>query len=220
MKNTLKAVLFTALPLLLLSATAQCAKAANGSGEVMLEALKKKYATVSTISADFTEVSRHGATGTTTTASGRLYLKKPAMTKWVYDAPENDVLTSDGTTLWYYQKELSQVIKTPAGQGVPLVVTRLLTTISRLDEEFEVSVSARGEDNPWELWLKPNKEMANVKSIRLEVDRDDLLVVKTVIEDVFGVSTEIRLTNIAVDGDIDDGFFEFKVPKGVKVITP
>ena len=37
--------------------------------------------------------------------------------RWDYDAPDKQTIVGDGETLWLYQPDMNQVIKTPLGQA-------------------------------------------------------------------------------------------------------
>ena len=94
---------------------------------------------------------------------------------------------------------------------------KFLTGMVDIEDDFEVELSKEDEKS-WTLLLRPRAKMPNVKTIRVEVDKAKLLVMKTVVNDPFGTRTTVSLSNVTLNEDIEDSFFVFKAPKGVKTI--
>ena len=190
---------------------------AAGSGSEVLKKLQERYEEVSTIKASFTQESFYKTLGQSQLSGGSLFLKKPGKMRWRYEGDDSDELISDGTTFWIFQKDLFQVIETRARGGPPAVALKFLTGMADIEDDFEVELEKEDKET-WTLMLRPRAAMPNVKTIRVEVDKAKLLVVKTVVNDPFGTRTTVTLSNIILNEDIEDSFFVFKTPKGVKVI--
>ena len=187
------------------------------SGSEVLKKLQEKYEEVSTIKASFTQETFYKTLGQSQLSGGTLFIKKPGKMRWRYEGDDTDELISDGTTFWIFQKDLFQVIETQARGGPPAVALKFLTGMADIEDDFEVELS-KEDKKSWTLLLRPRANMPNVKTIRVEVDKAKLLVLKTVVNDPFGTRTTVSLSNVTLNEEIEDSFFVFKTPKGVKVI--
>src|SRR3990172_3639282 len=71
--------------------------AGQSSAEDIVSRLQEKYKNVSTVVADFSQVSTD-ALNIKKISEGKVYFKKPGKMKWLYYIPVRDELVSDGKT--------------------------------------------------------------------------------------------------------------------------
>jgi outer membrane lipoprotein carrier protein len=187
--------------------------------ERIVASLQKKYENVSTLSAEFTQETFIRSLGKKEVAKGSVYFQKPGRMRWNYTAPSKDEVVSDGTTLWVYEPELAQVIETPAYRGTAAIAMDFLAGTGNLKKDFSATL-IKEKAATYLIGLEPRVALEGVKKISIEVDKNRYLVVKSLIEDHFGGSTEISLEDIKLNTALKDSLFEFSVPEGVRVFRP
>lgn len=182
--------------------------------EDLVSKLQQKYETISTIEADFVQEATSKAMKRSDTSDGKVYFKKPGKMRWEYKQPLQDLIISNGKTVWVYQPDLSQAIEKPFDAGAAGLATDFLSGIGDLKKNFKVKVA---DDNT--ITLVPRDAGENIKKITLALDSNGL-VRKTTIDDAYGNETSITFKNMKTNTELKDSLFEFKPPKGVTIVKP
>lgn len=148
-------------------------------------------------------------------SSGRVWLQRPDRFRWEYGGDFPEQVVADGARVWIYDEALEQVTVRPQGDiGVdsPLV---LLTDPDRLEQQF--LLREMGDFDGMDLLeLKPRAVEADFDRILLGL-RDDQLQLM-VMEDAFGLRTEIRFAQVERNPDLDPALFRFEPPAEADVI--
>jgi len=148
-------------------------------------------------------------------SSGKVWLSRPHLFRWEYGGEFPELVVADGKNVWIYDEVLEQV--TVKDQELAAVDSPLsvLTDPGRLDEEFDVSEA--GETDEWQLLeLRPKNSEADFDRILLGL-RDDSLQLM-VVEDAFGLRTEITFLLLQRNPQIDAELFTFEPPESADVI--
>lgn len=99
-----------------------------------------------------------------------------AMFRWVYSEPTPQEIIADGQTMWAYQPENRQVIKSDIGQlsqqGDNPVT--FLSGLGNLSRDFQVrwGVPKSDSDGNYILELQPRRKSQLIQSVKIVVDRD------------------------------------------------
>lgn len=190
---------------------------AEDASEVVSK-LQRKYESISTIKADFTqEVTSKGMAPMK--SMGSVWLKKPGKMRWEYTEPAKDLIVSDGKTLWLFQPDLNQAIKSQAATGASSMATDFLTGMGNIEKEFIVLLSAANGPRHV-LTLTPRSAQQGIKKLVLEVGKKSYLVEKTVITDHFGNQTTVNFTGMKLNSPVKDSLFKYAPPKGAAIVTP
>lgn len=191
-----------------------------GAGlEEVVGGLQRRYDSISSVEADFTQEFSSKSMKEPQVSEGRVYFKKPGKMRWVYKKPANDELVSDGRKVWVWQQDLNQVIERSVDKAGPGIATDFLSGVGNLRRDFDIGLAGEGGGNP-RLMLTPREPMPNVKKLTIELDKESLIVVKTIVSDLFGNETRVSFRNIKTNSPRKDSFFEFKVPEGATVVRP
>jgi len=148
-------------------------------------------------------------------SSGDVWLRRPQQFRWAYGGDFPELIVADGTTVWIYDQTLEQVTvreQSAAAADSPLM---LLTDTGRLDEQFEV----REAGDAFELQLlelRARSADTDFERVLLGL-RDDTLMLM-ILEDAFGLRTEIRFHDVQRNPVLDASLFSFEPPGGVDVI--
>lgn len=202
------------------------AKGAEGlSAQEVAERIQNFYQKTVDFQSTFTQTYTDVAAGEAKTSTGTVYFKKPGKMRWDYnqakDAKKRDkVLVSDGSTFWIYEFEFQQVFKQCLSESQLPTSLRFLMGEGDLLAEFNVELTARSTATRPELKLVPKEPTAQYRELRFVVDPDTFQVVRTTIFDPYGNTNQIDFTKTRVNRNLPDSGFEFKAPKGARVLNP
>ncbi|MFQ5354022.1 MAG: outer membrane lipoprotein chaperone LolA [Thermodesulfobacteriota bacterium] len=190
------------------------ADAVQSNGSDVVAGVERRYESILTLDADFTQVAR-GLSAMEGTSGGHVYFKKPAKIRWVYKGPIEDEIIGDGKVLWFYQPDLNQAFKS-LGSG-PDIATDFLSGMGSIRKHFKARATPEKE-GLFLIELKPLEYHQQIKTLTLQVVKKTLLVEKFTIVDHYGNTTEVTFTNISVDVPIEDELFKFSPPAGTAVL--
>ena len=189
------------------------------------QGVDEHYNHLRSLQAEFTEVYR--GLGMERTEAGTLWLakgglKKPGKMRWEYRSPREKLFVSDGRDAWFYVPGDRQVRKTSARKlddiRSPLA---FLLGKSKLEKELrglslapDVAPLAAGD-----VVLRgvPQAMADRVSEVLLEVTPEHVIV-RIVIDEVDGSTTEYRFSDQKENVAIPDGRFEFTPPAGTETV--
>jgi outer membrane lipoprotein carrier protein len=141
--------------------------------------------------------------------------------RWEYTNPEQQLLVSDGSTMWFYAAEDSQVIIQNAedayGSKTPIT---FLSGMGKLQEDFYIKLLPASQDAPdlYKLELLPKQSQPDLAKLILSVEQATFRIIHTGVYDPYGNITDVFLRNIDVNVGLPDEMFLFEFPQGVDVI--
>jgi outer membrane lipoprotein carrier protein len=205
------------LALLLLTAAAL---AQGADVKAIGTAVDAHYNHLRTLQAEFTELYR--GSGMERTESGTLWLKKPGKMRWEYRSPKEKLFVSDGKTAWFYVPEDRQARKSSAKKLEDLrSPLALLLGKTKLQKELR-GLSLAPDIEPLgsgDVVLRgvPKGLEGQISEIVLEVTPDNRIV-RLIMQEVDGASTEYRFSDQKEDVAIQDARFAFKPPAETEIM--
>lgn len=146
---------------------------------------------------------------------GNIWLESPDKLRWVYSGEFPEVIVADGKNIWIYDESLEQVTVKPQSDNSSNSPLMILTDVSQLDEQFQVTELGDFEDMLL-LELKSLDTESEFERILLGMTGDGIRMMA--MEDAFGQRTEIYFENIRMNPSIDPGLFLFEPPEGTDVV--
>lgn len=183
---------------------------------VALKRLQKHYDETTAFSAKFVEeITPVGAMKRY--RSGVVYYRRPGKMRWEFGMPEKDLIVSDGTKLYNYQPDLSQVVEIPIKQAFrSSAATAFLLGMGNLKRDFKVSEPAEASAGDLiHLKLVPR---GGGDSIQLGLDPKTYDIVTLRIADQLGNVTSLKFSDIQNGVALDPRLFAFKAPAGVDIV--
>jgi outer membrane lipoprotein carrier protein len=189
------------------------------------QAVDDHYNHLRTLQAEFAEVYR--GSGMERTESGILWLakgglKKPGKMRWEYRSPREKLFVSDGKDAWFFVPGDRQARKTAASklEDVRSPLAFLLGK-SKLEKELQ-GLSLAPDVAPLTAGDRvvrgvPQALADRVSEILLEVSPEHRIV-RIVIDEVDGSSTEYRFSEQKENVEIPEGKFEFRPPAGTETV--
>ena len=191
---------------------------AETSEQQALDAIQRQYEKVSTFEADFTQRSYVKMMNQTQSVKGTVKIKKPGKMKWVYGAPDTQILISDGKNLWLYVPEEEQATKVPVesiySSNTPAL---FLAGKGKLTRSFNVE-SVSQENQNILVTLVPKNEDQGLARLILHADKKNYQITGSTVYDKLGNKTEIRFSRIRINREIPEEQFQLKTPPGVEIL--
>jgi outer membrane lipoprotein carrier protein len=150
------------------------------------------------------------------TSRGDVVIAKPGKFRWEYRAPYEQIIVSDGATLWVYDVDLEQVSINPLANDNPDSAAALLVGDTDVDSHYVVTEAPAIDGITW-LSLAPRAAQAQYRSVEIGFDEQRLHGMR--LSDNLRQLTAITFSDIARNVAIDPERFAFTPPPGVDVLT-
>lgn len=169
-----------------------------------------------TMSGRFSQLTLDGTGTQLQETSGQLALKRPGLFRWHTDAPQEQLLVSNGKKVWLYDPDLMQVTIQSLDQRMTHTPALLLSgDASKISENFDISFKEAGE--VVDFMLKPKAKDTLFDNLRLSFRRGVINDMQLI--DAVGQRTNILFLSVKMNEKLDAGLFDFEVPKGADVIS-
>jgi outer membrane lipoprotein carrier protein len=207
--------------LLLLLGPAQPGSQARPAAADTARALQQKYDRITDFSADFTHVYEGGVLKKKSTEHGMVQIKKPGRMRWDYSAPEKKLFVSDGRKIYsYIPADKQVVVSNMPAEGEATMAVLFLTGRGNVTRDFTVSYAdAAGTPDTWALRLDPRQKQRDYDWLIVVVDRKTLQIRGLTAADQDGGRSSFTFTNYRENVGVADKLFEFRIPRGVDVVT-
>lgn len=184
--------------------------------------IEARYRALSTLQGRYLQTAILQVAGQTERATGKFFLKRPAMMRWEQESPEPRLLVTDGRTLWSYSPLDKQAIAQPLGramEGSPSL--HFLSGMATLGATF--TVASVLEDPAGEtlfVSLTPRSPDPAVRRMVLRVHRRTALVDRLTLVDAHENATVLEFSALRENPRLPDTLFTFRPPPGTDVIRP
>ncbi len=151
--------------------------------------------------------------------SGQLHAARPGKVRWQTEPPMEQLLVSNGETLWIYDPDLEQVTIKPFNQDLSKTPAILfIGNLDTLEQSYTIYIE------------KVYIEQGEVVKFSLIPLADDSLYEKVALSfsgeiptvmalwDSLGQKTDINFSNTTLNEPIDPALFSFEPPEGVDIL--
>ena len=186
----------------------------------LARAVDEHYNRLRSLQADFTEIYR--GTGMDRQESGTLWLKKPRKMRWEYRSPKEKLFVTDGKDVWFYLPEERQLRKTDL-KKLDDLRSPLAFLLGKTKLESELRGLSKVVDQPplgaGNTLLRgvPQAMADRVSEVQLEITAANQIV-RIILSDVDGATTEFRFASLKENLDLADARFRFTPPQGVETV--
>jgi len=186
----------------------------------LAQAVDNQYNHLRSLQSDFTEIYR--GDGPERVESGTLWLKKPRKMRWEYRSPKEKLFISDGEVVWFYMPEERQVRKTTL-KKLDDLRSPLAFLLGKTKLEKELTGLSKAVDQsplaPGDIILRgvPQAMAGQLSEVQLEITPSDQIV-RIVLIDADGATTEFRFAGWKENLEISDSRFQFTPPPGVETV--
>jgi outer membrane lipoprotein carrier protein len=199
----------------------QPAGAAPSGVDDLARRVQAHYDTVRDFAGDFTQTYEGGVLRQRATERGTVAIRRPGRMRWTYTAPEKKEFVSDGVKVYSYVPADKQVIVSamPApGETTPALFLRGQGNLVR---DFTPTATELPGAAPGLVGIKltPKRADRDFAWLAIGVDPATLQIRHLVASDRQGGTSTFAFTNLRENQALPDKLFEFKIPKGVDVVT-
>jgi outer membrane lipoprotein carrier protein len=199
----------------------------GGSGltpEAIVEKLQADYRDHRALEAEIVQIIRYIDFDVEQRSHGTIFLKKPAMMRMVIAEPQEQMIITDGDTLWIYTPADEQVLRRTLGKVErSFQPASILFGGSKAEYRFrlldETADSTRGENEAGTavaLELTPAQENAYVDRIVLWIDCSTWRVSRLLIDTGSEANTIYEFPGGWKETSLPDTLFRFTPPAGVE----
>jgi outer membrane lipoprotein carrier protein len=156
-------------------------------------------------------------------SSGTVFVEKPGKISIRYDAPKQDRVVSDGTTLKVYVAEDKVLYESRVqGKEVPGAMSFLMGGGIRPSFSFSFHDKSTFKEGPV-LWGKPKETTAQYESVFFYVDKallekkDTGLMRRVLVLDAQGNRNQFDFASVERPASLDAGEFSFSPPAGTEI---
>ncbi|WP_227503479.1 outer membrane lipoprotein chaperone LolA [Moraxella bovoculi] len=189
------------------------AQAAPASQQDAVKNLNRLLSNTQSMTANFSQTTKAGKK--TNKFSGTMAVQRENQFRWETKSPAEQLIVANGSTMWVYDKDLSQAIKQSTSNQVGDTPALLLSGDPvKIANNFNVS-----QPNSAKNYFKLTPKGGNAGFNELYISFNGGKPVLMVLNDAMGQRTDIRFSNISLNKKINASQFSFTPPKGVEVIN-
>jgi outer membrane lipoprotein carrier protein len=195
---------------------------AQGDPQAMATKIQQRYNGIKDFQGDFVQTYEGGVLRTRTTERGTLAIKRPGRLRFTYTKPERKEFVSDGNRLYTYLVADKQVIVSPAPAAEDGDVPAMfLAGQSDLARDYTPSFTPLPGAAPGLLTMQliPKNKDSAFESLGIGVDPKTLQIQFLTAVDQQGGRSSFVFSNLKENRGISDKEFEFRIPRGVDVVT-
>ena len=179
----------------------------------MLGKVQQFYANANQLTARFQQVVTNATFNTTQTSSGKLWVSKPALFRWDYQAHGMVIRTFafDGTTLWVVDHKNKQLLQNQTTGGALPAAISFLTGGTALATQFNIALSTSGNyggGNATVLELTPKQPSAGYKQLFFVVDPSDWHIRESIVIDSSGDTNDFSFLSPDVKAPVKAAWFQ------------
>jgi len=185
----------------------------------LAQKLQARYEETKTMSADFKQSTSVPMSNRKRLGAGKVVISKPGRIRWDYQAPDKQVLISDGKKVSMYVANAAQMIVQPVSQYINSDVTyAFFAGTGNIVRDFKVLPPERQADaNLKAIKLVPKTPHPQVDYLHVWID-DTFMVRRLEIVDHFGSITDLAFSNITRNEPVAPETFVFTPPLGTEII--
>lgn len=149
-----------------------------------------------------------------TPATGTFLFSKPGKFIWTYQKPYEQILQSDGKTLYIYDKDLNQITTKKLDTALGASPAAILFGSTDIEKNFKISENGKRDGMEWIEVIPKNNENTFQ---RINIGLQNNVPAAMELYDTLGQLSLIKFTKFEKNPALKADTFKFIVPKGVDV---
>ncbi len=184
-----------------------------------VENLQHQLGLINSFSANFVQLTQDGLGNTLQRVEGFMQVAKPGKLRWQTEGIYEQLVISDGKSLWIYDADLEQVsIKDMDNRLSETPALLLGGDVSAIGDDFIITQIP--SDNSIRFILQPKDTTQLFDSLELDFNKLDQQqsLTQMIIRDASGQVTDISFNNVTNNPKLNSKIFSFDIPAGIDVI--
>jgi len=180
------------------------------------QTLKATFEAIESIDARFKQTQTSAEGDLSETLEGRMRVKRPKKFLWETESPYPQQITTNGETVWLYDRDLDQVTVKPLGNSLSRTPAVMLSDgVDSAPSHFEITDEV--QQDRLEFTLKAKAQNSHFKQFQFLFKAGTLQRLR--LYDHLDQITMIEFSNVVQNSSLPDTLFEFQIPDDVDVIT-
>ena len=166
--------------------------------------------------ANFTQVVQDKKGKKIQSASGTMQFVRPGKFRWVYQKPYEQIIVGDGAKFWLYDVDLNQVTVKKLDAALGSSPAALLSGNNEIERSFVLKDKGTRDNLDW---LEATAKAPDTGFDRISMAfnaQGELIIME--LRDAFGLTTELRFSNMQRNPQLSPQLFKFVTPKGADVL--
>lgn len=187
----------------------------------ILVQIQQRYQEISSFQGDFVQQNYLSLTEKFRQASGMVSYIRPGKMRWDYHKPNEQLLVTDGITLWLFDPLLENVTVQSLEEVTPGTPLSFLLGVGNLEEDFEHRPTTQTfieNEKMLVVELKPKNSIAALDFIQLAVDPQTYDFKQIVLVDLQANYRLIAFENMQYNLSLDAQRFQFEITPEMEVI--
>lgn len=180
--------------------------------KALVDRMQGFYEKTTDFTAHFTQQYTYKAFKRTTTSSGTVTFKKPALMRWEYEKPSPRTFVLAGENVYALDPEARTLTKTRIGTNQLSASVTFLWGRGRLADEFAITKAACSTCKGVLLELTPLQPDPRFRKAKLEVDPKTAQVLRSIVVDPDGSENVISFEDLKTNQGVSDNFFKVVQP--------
>jgi outer membrane lipoprotein-sorting protein len=154
-------------------------------------------------------------------AKGILYFKPPYHLRLEQESPQEELLLTDGHTLWWHipgKKEAYRYSAETFGKELRLL-GEVLQGLKGAQDNFKITYHDDPEATTYQVTLRPEPPWRDIDRLELAIGKDGFEITRVDIYNTIGGLTRFMLSHLWEDVTLQEGLFTFSAPPGTRVIV-
>lgn len=197
----------------------------DDSLSTVIEGIGGRYGNAKGLTAEYTReaisktMAKLGVADRHDLAKGRLYFRPPHFVRLEQASPQEELLLTDGQTLWWYVPLKKEAYKYPAEKfGKELrLLSDVLKGLKDAQDRFQITLKAVSETDAYHLILRPEPPWQDIDHLEVIIWKGDFAIKQVDIHNNIGGLTRFLLSTWKEKDRFRNGFFSFFPPPGIKV---
>lgn len=190
--------------------------------ERLVQSIQARYQSIAGFAGRFHQISqRAGSELPPREASGTVSFLRPGKMRWNYESPEEQLLVTDGITLWLYDPLLENVTIQELAKITEGTALSFLLGFGDLQTDFKYRPQTRKhlqDVSGLLVEMEPRHPVANLAYIQLEVDPETYDLLRILLADNQNNHRIITFQSMRYNVPLDAEQFQFEVTPGMEVI--
>jgi outer membrane lipoprotein carrier protein len=147
--------------------------------------------------------------------TGNFAFKRPGQFKWDVLLPYQQLVLSDGKSLFQFDPDLNQVIERPVSKAIGSSPAAILFGAGNIEQAFDLQALPNEEGIAW---LRAKPKNAEAGFVHVELGFSQGLPARIILLDAFGQTTRVDLTDFVRNPPFAQTYFKFLPPQGADVV--
>jgi outer membrane lipoprotein carrier protein len=156
--------------------------------------------------------------GSAETTSGSFSFVRPGKFRWEVKKPYSQLMVSDGSQLFFFDKDLNQVVIRKLSDVLGATPAAILFGSNEFERNFKLSPLASKGDVEWVEALPIVSGSREAGFEKMNMGFKGSLPVGMEVKDAFGRTSIFTFTGMQRNAPISDNEFKFSIPAGAEVV--